>query len=115
MKNVKKKIYYHNTDAGGVVYYGEYLKFFEEGRTELLADKGIHTEKLLNQKIAFVVAKAEIEYKKPVRYSDTIEILTEIESSGCSSIVFSQKIIKDDFICCRARITVVCVNDKGYV
>ncbi|MCM8814540.1 MAG: acyl-CoA thioesterase [Candidatus Omnitrophica bacterium] len=112
MESIKKKIYYHDTDAGGVVYYSNYLKFFEEGRTEYFEKKGIFTEELLKQKIAFVVAKAEIEYKKPLRYKEKFEILTEIERLGNASIVFLHKVMKDETLCCQAKITVVCVNDE---
>ncbi|MGC8804579.1 MAG: YbgC/FadM family acyl-CoA thioesterase [Candidatus Ratteibacteria bacterium] len=109
---ITKKIYYHDTDAGGVVYYANYLKFFEEGRTQYLEEKGIRTEKLLEENIAFVVAKAEIEYKKPVRYKDVIEVITDVEQVGNSSIVFIQRVIKDNIVCCDGRITIVCVNTQ---
>lgn len=110
MSSIKKKIYYHDTDAGGVVYYANYLKFFEEGRTEYLEERGIFTEELLKQGIAFVVANVDIEYLKPVKYKDTIEIHTEIEKTGNSSIIFLQKAVRDGIICCQAKITLVCVN-----
>jgi acyl-CoA thioester hydrolase len=109
---ITKKIYYHDTDAGGVVYYANYLKFFEEGRTQYFEDKGIFTEELLKQNIAFVVAKANVEYKKPLRYMDSAKIITDVKNSGNFSIVFLQKVMKNDDLCCVAEITVVCVNDK---
>jgi|GEM_PF-224922 len=107
---IKKKIYYHDTDAGGVVYYANYLKYFEEGRTQYFETKGIFTEELLKEGIAFVVAKAEIEYKKPVRYKESIDIITGIEEIRNSSVVFYQEVFKGKNLCCRARIVVVCVN-----
>jgi len=109
---ITKKIYYHDTDAGGVVYYANYLKFFEEGRTQYFEENGIYTEQLLEKNIAFVVAKADIEYKKPVRYKDLIHVITDVERIGNSSIVFFQKVMKDDMLCCEGRITIVCVNDQ---
>lgn len=109
---IKKKIYYHDTDAGGVVYYANYLKYFEEGRTQYLEEKGIYTEKLLSQGISFVVAKAEIEYKIPVRYKESIHITTKIDQLRNSSIVFLQEILKEGNLCCLAKIVVVCVNEK---
>lgn len=112
MKCIKKKIYYYDTDAGGVVYYANYLKYFEQARSEFLEENGILPGKLLNQGIGFVVARAEIDFKKPVRYMDTIEILTDIEKTGSSSIIFVQKALKDGALCCHARITVVCVNNN---
>ncbi|MCM8759091.1 MAG: acyl-CoA thioesterase [Candidatus Omnitrophica bacterium] len=112
MKTVKKKIYYHDTDAGGVVYYSNYLKFFEEGRTEYFEEKGLFTEELLKKGIAFVVAKAEIEYKRPVRYKDIIDVETQILEIGNTSITFEQKVMKDGVLCCQAKITIVCVNEN---
>ncbi len=109
---ITKKIYYHDTDAGGVVYYANYLKFFEEGRTQYLEEKGIYTEKLLDENIAFVVAKAEIEYKKPVRYKDVVDVITDVEQIGNSSIVFVQRVIKNNIVCCKGKITIVCVNTQ---
>lgn len=92
---IKKKIYYHDTDAGGVVYYANYLKYFEEGRTQYFETKGIFTEELLKEGIAFVVAKAEIEYKKPVRYKESIDIITGIEEIRNSSVVFYQRFLRE--------------------
>ena len=89
---LEKKVYYHDTDAGGVVYYGNYLKFLEEGRTEFCIERGFDVRALYNQGVSFVVVHAEADYKAPARYGDTVAIYTRVNSVGNSSIHFSQEI-----------------------
>jgi acyl-CoA thioester hydrolase len=85
---LEKKIYYHDTDCGGVVYYANYLKHLEEARTEFLSDKGINLQKLAGEGMWFAVAKVDIEYKAPAGYQDTIRIITSIESSRKTAMQF---------------------------
>jgi acyl-CoA thioester hydrolase len=70
------KIYYEDTDCGGVVYYANYLKYMERARTEFLATRGASVKQLMNEGTIFVVRRVEIEYKFPARYGDVIEIET---------------------------------------
>ena len=70
-----KKIYYHDTDCGGVVYYANYMKYLEEARTEYLLSKNIDTRK---NDALFAVRKTEIRYRAPARYGDTIDVFTEL-------------------------------------
>ncbi|MFH1062254.1 MAG: YbgC/FadM family acyl-CoA thioesterase [Candidatus Omnitrophota bacterium] len=108
--SIEKKIYYHDTDAGGVVYYANYLKYLEEGRSEYCAQLGIYTGKLAEQGILFVVARIEVDYKSPARYQDTIKVYTEIEEIGRSSVKFNQQIKINDKLLIQAKVTWVCVN-----
>lgn len=107
---LEKKIYYHDTDAGGVVYYANYLKHLEEGRTECCASLGIDTGKLAKEGIFFVVAHVEIDYKSSARYGDTVKVNTRIEKVGRSSAHFLQTITRDEALLITSRITWVCVN-----
>jgi acyl-CoA thioester hydrolase len=109
---IKKKMFYHDTDAGGVVYYGNYLKYLEEGRTESLASLGIRTRELTEEGVWFVVARIEVDYKSPARYQDVIEVNTQIEKVGRSSIEFDQKIKINDRNLILAKVVLVCVNEK---
>ena len=68
---MEKRIYYHDTDAGGVVYYGNYLKYLEEARTEILEKKGLSVLELNRQGYLFAVRKCTITYRSPARYADT--------------------------------------------
>ncbi len=72
------KVYYADTDCGKIVYYANYLKYFEIGRTELMRAAGIELEKYHNRNIIFVVVKVEIEYKSSARYNDDLKIVSSI-------------------------------------
>ncbi len=109
---LEKKIYYHDTDAGGVVYYANYLKHLEEGRTEFCAERGIDTRKLAEDGIYFVVARIEVDYKASARYGQTIKVNTQIEKIGRSSVVYLQTITKEDKLLIISRVTWVCVSSK---
>ncbi len=91
------RIYYENTDAGGVVYHGEYLRFWERARTEFLRDKGFSHQSLASNDdtILFVVRKMTIDYLKPLFLDDFIEATATITKKGNASVVFEQKILKD--------------------
>ncbi|MFH1407166.1 MAG: thioesterase family protein [Candidatus Omnitrophota bacterium] len=108
---MKTKIYYHNTDTGGVVYYAEYLKFLEEARTEFLDEKGVSVKKLIQEGTVFVVARQEIDYKAPAFYGDELEIHARITSMSRAKIEFGYDIKnqKGQNIC-GAKTIMVCVD-----
>ena len=93
---MKKRIYYHDTDCGGVVYYGNYLKFLEEARSEYLEDMGFSVKSLMDQGILFVVRRQEIEYKHPAVYGDTLEIKTLVKEHSHVRIQFAYEILNQD-------------------
>jgi len=106
----EKKIYYHDTDCGGVVYYANYLKYLEEARTEFFAGKGINLKSLADNGIFFVVAKVEIEYKSPAQYQDTLRILTQAEMVRATAIRFFQRILKNGATVAEAKTVLVCIG-----
>lgn len=110
---MKKKIYYHHTDCGGVVYYGRYLDFLEESRTELFESKGIFIETLVKKDILFVIARQEIDYKSPSFYADTLDVSSFIIAVGDIKIEFEHE-IKNQFgtTIAKAKTIMVCVNTK---
>ncbi len=110
---LKKKIYYHDTDCGGVVYYANYLKYLEEARTEFFAGKGIALKSLVENGVWFVVARVEITYKAPARYQDILSIDTMIERTKISTLHFFQRVTRDATTIVEARTTLVCV-DSGF-
>ena len=112
MKNfsIERRIYYHNTDAGGVVYYATYLHFLEEGRVEFLRGLGIDTSVYLAKDICFPVVHVEVDYKAPAKYGDLIEIFTRIEKIGNASIHFIQEIKKDSALLVKAKTVWVCTG-----
>ncbi|KAE9536576.1 tol-pal system-associated acyl-CoA thioesterase [Ursidibacter arcticus] len=108
--NFPIRIYYENTDAGGVVYHAQYLNFFERARTEFLRSLSFSQENLLRDKIAFVVKKIEIDYKVPARLDDLLNVETTIIDIKKASILFQQKLLKDNLCLSEARVLVACVD-----
>jgi acyl-CoA thioester hydrolase len=90
---LKKRIYYHDTDGGQVVYYANYLKYLEEARTELLENKGVLIKELQKQDTLFVVNRQEINYKLPAYYGDTLTVDTAIANISGVRIEFEYKIM----------------------
>ena len=66
------RIYYEDTDCGGVVYYGNYLKYFERARTQYLEERGLSVAELMKEGTVFVVVHAEVDYRSPARYGDRL-------------------------------------------
>ncbi len=108
--SIKKKIYYHDTDCGNVVYYSNYLKYFEEARTEHLLSKGIEIPKLIERGIFFVVAGVDIKYKSPARYSDNLVITSKIAKIKNVSIEFHQEVRRKDTLLVTCTAGLVMVN-----
>jgi len=108
--SIEKKIYYHDTDCGGVVYYANYLKYSEEGRSDYLSSRGISLKDLGAQGVYFVVAHTELDYKFPARYQDIIKVSTRIEKIGRCSIDFVQEIVKEETVLVKTKTTLVCIN-----
>jgi acyl-CoA thioester hydrolase len=88
------RIYYEDTDCGGVVYYANYLKYFERARTEYLESRGRSIAVLMEQDTMFVVVHAEVNYHSPARYGDTLVIETIVADSGAASFTF-EHVIKE--------------------
>jgi acyl-CoA thioester hydrolase len=107
---LEKKIYYHDTDCGGVIYYANYLKYLEEARTEAFSTLGIGPQKWLEAGIIFVVAHVDIDYKSPGRYADKIKVISRIEKIGRTTIYFNQEVKKDATILIQANVVLACVD-----
>jgi acyl-CoA thioester hydrolase len=105
------RVYYENTDAGGVVYHAEYLKFLERARTEWLRHLGF-THQLLEKKfgVALILSQVAVDFVKPAKLDDAIAVGVEIESLGRVRVIFHQEIRREEEVLVRARITVACVS-----
>lgn len=112
MNSYTRKIYYHDTDCGGVVYYGNYLKFLEEARTDALEQIGLSVKKLADEDILFVVRRQEIDYDAPAQYGDVLDIKTWFSKIGKASVEFEYEVIRDGKIITKAKTTMVCVDSK---
>ena len=86
------RVYYEDTDAGGVVYYANYLRYYERARTEWLNYLQINQTELLENNSAFVVTRAEVDYIKPARLNNRLEVRTKINKVSAASVVFLQEL-----------------------
>jgi acyl-CoA thioester hydrolase len=105
------RVYYEDTDAGGVVYYANYLKYFERCRTEWLRALGVDQSALTREQgLQFVVARIEAEYLRPAGLDDELVIYARALQIGHCSILFEQFAQRGDQVLVRAQVTVACVD-----
>ena len=110
----KLKVYYEDTDAGGVVYYANYLKFLERARTEALLTIGLSNSIIKDKFGAYIIVKScNIDYKKPAYLEDNLCVISFIKSATKTSILMNQTISKNDEIIADAQINLVFVNENG--
>ena len=108
------KIYYEDTDAGGVVYYANYLKFLERARSEAIYSLGLSNKEILEKEGVIIIVKTcNIEYKKPAKFEDQIEIISNIKEVKNSSFKMHQVIKKKFDIISEADVVLVTVNKEG--
>ena len=105
------RVYYEDTDAAGVVYYANYLKFMERARTEWLAALGFplaHFER--EHGVAFVVHRVEIDYLAPARLNDALDVTVEPVERGASRLVAMQEVRRGPMALTKARVALACVD-----
>ncbi len=109
---LKVKIYYEDTDCGGVVYYANYLKYFERARTELFESRGFDLKELMAEGIFFVVADAGLKYLSPGRYGDTLSVETSVEKIGPVSISFGHRVLREgtEEVLVEGKVKIGCVD-----
>ncbi len=109
------RVYYEDTDAAGIVYYANYLKFLERARTEWLTALGLALTALASEHHAvFVVHRLEIEYRQPARLGDSLEVtMTPIER-GRSKLVVAQDVLRKGELLARARVTLALVDRRTW-
>ena len=106
------RVYYESTDAGGVVYHSEYLKFYERARTEWLRSLGFEQQKLRSHDgILFVVRKLQIKYIQPARFDELLHVNSWLTKMGRSRFVFEQTLLRNEETLNQATVEVVCVED----
>ena len=109
----KLKVYYEDTDSGGVVYYANYLKYLERARTEALSNIGLSNTKIKNDFGTLIIVKScNIEYKKSAFLEDELNIKSHIISITKTSFTMSQTIIKNKIVIAEAKVHLVFVNEK---
>ena len=110
----KVKIYYEDTDSGGIVYYANYLKYLERARSEAIYSLGLTNTNLQKDHDSLIIVKScNIEYKKPARFEDELEIISSILSKTKTSFTMLQTIKKKEEIISEATVQLVTVNKEG--
>lgn len=106
------RIYYEDTDAGGVVYHARYLGFFERGRTEFFRERGLSVQQLHEEGCIFPVVKMEIDFRSPARLDDMVKVETELLAVGRTSFTMQQRLIRsaDSRLLAEGKVTLVCVG-----
>lgn len=108
------RVYYEDTDLAGIVYYANYLKFIERGRTEFVRARGIDQSALkADQGIVFAVRRVEADYLAPARFDDLLRVETVVTALKGASILMDQTILRDGVTLFRAKVTLVCLNSAG--
>ncbi|HYH41591.1 MAG TPA: tol-pal system-associated acyl-CoA thioesterase [Burkholderiales bacterium] len=105
------RVYYEDTDAAGVVYYANYLRFTERARTEWLRALGFEQPDLAAQhRVVFVVRSVAIDYLVPARFNDELQVTVELIKVGAGQIDLIQRVLRGDALLARAAVKIVCVG-----
>ena len=104
------RVYYEDTDAAGVVYYANYLKYMERARTEWLRDAGFDQRDLAERhRVIFVVRSAAIDYLAPARFDDELQVTLELIKVGAGQIDLAQRVLRGDALLAKAAVKIACV------
>ncbi len=111
------RVYYEDTDSGGVVYYANYLRFMERARTEWLRQFGIEQDRLRERDgVLFAVTHVDVAYLKPARFNDCLDVSVELVAQGRASMSFDQQVTRRDndlTQLCRGRIKIACLDAEA--
>jgi len=109
------RVYYEDTDAGGIVYYANYLKFMERARSELLRSLGFEQDELAQQGLIFAVHRAEVDYIKPARFNNALTVTANIIQQKKVSLTFDQEVHNEQGeLCSRGKIKIVCLDSESF-
>ena len=109
---MEKRIYYHDTDAGGIVYYGQYLCYLEEARTEFLDQKGLSVQMFKERGLAYAVRQCNVSYRSPARYGEILLCTAVLKKVTAAQLIFDQVITdkKDGRLIVEAEVSLACLN-----
>lgn len=109
------RVYYEDTDAGGVVYYANYLRFMERARTEWLRALGVNQDELARTSgVLFAVRRAAVEFLKPARLDEALSVTVAVARIGNASIEFAQEILRAQTVLCTGAIKIACLAVDGF-
>jgi acyl-CoA thioester hydrolase len=106
------RIYYEDTDAGGVVYHANYLNYFERGRTEFFRERGVSVRELHDQGCIFPVVRLEVDFRSPAVHDDLLRVETEVLTVGKSSFALGQQVVRvvDGKLLASGTVTLACIG-----
>jgi acyl-CoA thioester hydrolase len=108
------RVYYEDTDLAGIVYYANYLKFIERGRSEWVRAQGIDQRALRDETgIVFAVRRVEADYLRPARFDDLLEVRTALVALTAARILLAQTVWREDTLLFEARVTLVGLSPRG--
>lgn len=111
---LKLRVYYEDTDLAGVVYYANYLRYLERGRSEMLRALGIDQRALKDERgLVFVVRRVAIDYRAPARFDDLLEVETRLAALRGASAEMAQRVLREGAPCAEAVVTVACMDGAG--
>lgn len=113
MHEMDVRVYYEDTDFGGVVYYANYLKYIERGRTELLRAHGVDQVALKAAGLVFVVRRLTAEYLSPAKFDDLLTIETRIAAARPASVIMAQRVIRGTQTLFTAEVLIATMNENG--
>ena len=109
------RVYYEDTDSGGVVYYANYLKFMERARTEWLRAQGFEQDELIaKENVIFAVRSVQADYLLPARFNEELVVITKVTKKGKASITVEQLIHRDDTTLCKATIKIASLSATDF-
>ncbi|WP_130834428.1 tol-pal system-associated acyl-CoA thioesterase [[Erwinia] mediterraneensis] len=105
------RVYYEDTDAGGVVYHASYIAFYERARTEMLRQRHFQQHRLLEEQVAFVVRRITVDYLAPARLDELLEIQSEVRKITRATMTFAQRIVNaEGVVLNEAEVLIACIN-----
>lgn len=114
MHEFRLRVYYEDVDLAGIVYYANYLRFIERGRTEALLAAGVDQARIrAGTGIVFAVRRVEIDYLRPARFQDELVVTTALADMGGSRVELDQEVRRNGDVLARARVTIVAIDAEG--
>ena len=109
------RVYYEDTDSGGVVYHSNYLNFMERARTEWLRSHGFEQDELITQhQCLFAVHSMQLNFRRPARFNDALVVRSYVANVSGASMEFEQKIFRDDELLCEAVVKIACLDASRF-
>ena len=114
--SIPVRVYYEDTDSGGVVYHSNYLNFMERARTEWLRSLGFEQDRLLREQgVIFAVSSVNVEFRKPARFNELLSVTVDVTRRGAASLTLRQAVIRGEEVLAEAEVRVACLDAARFV